>query len=152
MDSLRTPDPHLVALLATHAAALQKLLPPPLWPLAPIEVKHYGLLTKYVLGEARPGIWAMLHRLDGSDASACPHNHPCRFDSYGIKGGYWEHSHHEDGRTELTLRVAGGHYTIWPHTIHEVVAVLDGPAWTLVFAGPVVSDWKHFPELSARSK
>jgi hypothetical protein len=143
-----TDQQQLEALLATHAGLIRAQLPEHLHHLAPFKTEKFGLLTKYTLGEARPGVWAMLHRLEGSDSTPWPHDHPCRFDSYGIKGSYWEHSYHEDGRTELTLRAATGRYTIWPHTIHEVVGVLDGPAWTLVFAYDVVQEPRHYPELA----
>lgn len=141
-------DQPLTALLATHADQLQRLLPPHLWPLNPCKVEQFGPLTKYTLGEAEPGVWAMLHCLPQAHDTRNPHGHPCRMDSHGIKGSYWEKSYHEHGRTEMTLRAAGGHYTIWPHTIHEVVGVVDGPAWTLVFAGPVVNEVRHYPELA----
>jgi hypothetical protein len=140
--------PQLEDLLATHADVLQPLLGP-LWPVCPFKTEQFGLLTKYTLGQMPNGTWAMLHCITGSDAVAHPHDHPCRFDSYGIKGSYWENSYYEDGRTELTLRAPGGHYTIWPHTIHEVVATMDGPVWTLVFAHEVVQQARHYPELVA---
>lgn len=53
-------DPALLALLATRAPELQALLPAHLWPLAPLKIEQFGSLTKYTLGEAEPGVWAML--------------------------------------------------------------------------------------------
>lgn len=141
-------DPDLNQLLTAHADVLAPLLGP-LWPVEHVfERKQYGPLTKYTLAPMPDGRWAMLHRLAGID-HAPPHSHPCRMDSYGIDGEYWELSYHEDSRTELTLRAAGGHYTIWPETVHKAVGIPSGVAWTLVFSGPVVNEAKHYPELEA---
>ncbi|MGI4864130.1 MAG: hypothetical protein ACRYFZ_09435 [Janthinobacterium lividum] len=136
-------------LLATHADAVRALLPGHLHHLAPFKVEQFGALTKYTLGEVRPGVWAMLHYLRAPDAGPLgPHSHPCRFDSHGIKGGYWERAFHEDGRTELVLRAAGGNHTIWPNTVHAIVGLPDGPAWTLVFGYEVIQEARHYPELA----
>lgn len=141
---------NLSALLATHATELQKLLPPHLWPVRPFKVEQFGPLTKYTLGQMEDGRWAMLHCLTAPDVGPLgPHNHPTRFDSHGIKGGYWERVYHEDGRTELVLRAAGGNHTIWPNTVHSIIGLPEGPAWTLVFGHDVVQEARHYPELAA---
>ncbi|TGE05579.1 hypothetical protein [Hymenobacter fodinae] len=135
----------LEQLLSTHGEVLQALLQP-LWPINPFKVEQFGPLTKYTLGQMPDGRWAMLHRLTEADTGS-PHDHPTRMDSHVLKGAYWEIIYHEDGRTERVLRAAGGYHTIWPHTVHRIVELPEGECWTLVLAGPVVREWRHYPEL-----
>ena len=140
-------DQHLEALLATHADALQALLPAHLWPIRPFEVKQYGPLTKYTLGQLPDGRWAHLHYLGAPDEGAM-HDHPCDIESIGIKGSYLELRAEAGGTVEM-LRQAGERRLIPADCIHIIEWVSRGGCWTLVFTGPVVREWKHYPELLA---
>lgn len=150
MHALASADQRLADLLTTHAERLRELLPEHLHHLHPFKTEQFGNLLKYTLGEARPGVWAMLHCLTAPDAGpAGPHNHAIVLDSHGIKNSYWERVYCPDGRQEVILRVAGGNHRIYTDTVHEVFSLPEGEAWTLAFAGPVVSAWRHYPELVA---
>lgn len=139
--------PELQALLDTHATQLQALLPPHLWPLAPREVTHHGPLTKYVLGEDQPGIWAMLHRLTAADDGP-PHSHPVNFHAYILAGGYVERIY-EGGTWQDVARLPGRDHLIAAECIHRIIELPAGESWSLCFAGPVVQEWRHYPELLA---
>lgn len=135
----------LEALLATHAEMLYHLLPPDLWGMQPIEIKHFGPLTKYTLGQMPDGRWAHLHYLDRPDEGDM-HDHPCDIESIGIKGSYLE-LRAEGGTTVEMLRRAGERRLIPADCIHIIEWVSRGGCWTLVFTGPVVREWRHYPEL-----
>jgi hypothetical protein len=138
--------PELQAFLDTHAAALRPLLGP-LWPVTLHHIEQHGPLTKYVLGELPDGRWAMLHHLREPDAGP-PHCHPVHFDVTGIQGGYVE-DRYEGGQAVPVLRAAGDSWDIAPECIHRITLVSPGGCWTLVKAGPVVRQWRHYPELLA---
>jgi hypothetical protein len=130
-------------LLATHADVLQPLLGP-LWPVRPFDVKQYGPLTKYSLGQV-DGEWLHLHHVTEVDQGA-PHCHPCRMFSTRIKGRYWERIY-VDGLVQEVLREEGTSHLIEPECIHLLTGLPDGEVWTLVRTGPVVREWQHYPEL-----
>jgi hypothetical protein len=138
-------DTHLQALLATHADELQQMLPPHLWPLNPYEIGIYGPLTKYTLGQDGDE-WLHLHHVTEADRGA-PHDHPCRMVSTRIKGSYWERVFRQDGWHADILRTEGSTHVIEPDTIHLLTGLPRGAVWTLVKTGPVVREWRHYPEL-----
>jgi hypothetical protein len=133
-------------LLSTHADQLQALLGP-LWPVRPVEIKQYGHLTKYTLGELPDGRWAHLHFIAGPDTDAPPHCHPCEMEVYTLQGSYWEREYFGNGRTQDHVRTAGQHHTVAPECIHSILSVSAGGYWSLCFTGPVVRAWQHHPEL-----
>jgi len=135
----------LDTLLTTHAAQLQQLLPPHLWPLNPCKTEQFGPLTKYTLGEDQPGIWAMLHHLRAADTGA-PHDHPVNFHTYIVSGGYVERLY-EGGAWRDVARLPGQDHLIEATCIHSIIELPAGESWSLCFAGPVVREWKHYPEL-----
>lgn len=135
----------LSALLATHAAQLQEVLPPHLWPVRPIETKKYGPLVKYTLGQAEDGDWLHLHHVTQADTGA-PHCHPCQMFSTRIKGSYWERLFSE-GAAQDVYRAEGTSHLIAADCIHLLTALPEGEVWTLVKTGPVVRKWQHYPEL-----
>lgn len=142
-------DQHLEALLATHAEALQALLPAHLWPIRPFEVKQYGPLTKYTLGQLPDGRWAHLHYLREPDGGE-PHCHPTQIESNVIQGGYYERifSLDEEGYVSpcrVTLRMPGPPHMIEADCIHQIMELLPSPCWTCVFTGPVIREWQHYP-------
>lgn len=139
-------DQNLESLLATHADALRELLPEHLRHLDPFEIKQFGPLTKYTLGQLPDGRWAHLHYLSGPDQGDM-HDHPCDIESVGIKGSYLELRRLGNGVKEL-LRRAGQRRLIPAACVHIIVWVSKGGCWTLVFTGPVVRNWRHYPELA----
>jgi len=143
-----THDPHLAALLTTHADQLQALLPPHLWPLAPVEIRQYGPLTKYTLGPDGDE-WLHLHHLTEADSGA-PHDHPTRMDCRLLKGSYTEriwHLRQGEYKLENALREAGDRNVIEADRIHLLTSLPEGEVWTLARTGPVVREWRHYPEL-----
>ncbi|MBG8552372.1 hypothetical protein [Hymenobacter guriensis] len=133
--------------LATYEPQLRELLP--FWPVKVWKTEHYGPLTKYTLGPLEDGRWAMLHQLRQADDGA-PHDHPCRFDTYVLAGGYRESIYrpgHPTHPHEDVDRRPGAAFTILPDTIHRITGLLAEESWSLCLAGPVVKDWKHYPEL-----
>lgn len=139
-------DDHLQALLATHAAQLQALLPPHLWPVRPVEVRQFGPLTKYTLGPDGDE-WLHLHHLTQPDTGA-PHDHPTDIFTTRIKGRYWERTW-EGGIAWDQLHEEGSSSVIEAGCIHLLTALPDGEVWTLARTGPVVREWRHYPELVA---
>jgi hypothetical protein len=137
----------LQGLLATHADTVRALLPEHLRHLAPFEVKQFGPLTKYTLGQLPDGRWAHLHYLERPDEGDM-HDHPTDIESIGIKGSYLE-LRARDGGIDEQLRRAGDTRHIAADCVHIIVWVSKGGCWTLVFTGPVVREWRHYPELSA---
>ncbi|RZJ86588.1 MAG: hypothetical protein EOO60_13255 [Hymenobacter sp.] len=137
----------LQSLLATHADHLQALLPTHFWPISPFEVKQFGPLTKYTLGQMPDGRWAHLHYLSSPDEGDM-HDHPCDIESIGIKGSYLELRAEASGIEEI-LRRAGERRIITADCIHIIEWVSKGGCWTLCLTGPVVRQWRHYPELVA---
>lgn len=140
-----TDQQQLEALLATHSDVLRELLPAHLDPARPFEVRHFGPLTKYTLGQAEDGDWLHLHHLTEPDTGS-PHCHPCRMLSTRIKGRYWERLF-QAGGTQDVLREEGTSHVIEPDCVHLLTHLPDGEVWTLVKTGPVVRQWQHYPEL-----
>lgn len=141
-----TDQQQLEALLATHGDVLRDLLPDYIDAARPFEVKHFGPLTKYTLGQVPDGRWAHLHYLARPDEGDM-HDHPCDIESVGIKGSYLE-LRFEAGGIETILRRAGERRLITADCIHIIEWVSKGGCWTLVFTGPVVRNWRHYPELA----
>lgn len=138
---------NLTTFLATHQTTLTSLLG--YWPVQVWKEEQFGPLTKYTLGQMPDGRWAMLHHIRAVD-TGLPHCHPCRMDSYRFQS-YVERLFFPGGRTEEVLREAGSSHTIEPDCIHLLVGLPEGEAWTLVFAGPVVREWRHYSEEELRS-
>jgi hypothetical protein len=146
MQSFPTTDQELYLqdLLSTHADVLRPLLDG-LWPIQPWKVEQFGPLTKYTLGQMEDKRWAMLHRLCRPD-SGKPHDHPCQMESHRIKGSYWERIY-TNGGVQDVLREAGSSHVIEPDCVHLITELPEGEAWTLCFTGPVVRQWRHYPEM-----
>lgn len=146
MPQFLPPNPRdhdLHALLARRADVLAPLLGP-LWPIPAYKKEVFGSLVKYTIGQL-DGRWVMLHHITQPDQGP-PHCHPCEMHSYGIEGRYLERIY-KDGCTREVMRRAGSNHLIAADCIHKLLALPDGWAWTLVLAGPVVRDWRHYPEL-----
>lgn len=84
-----------------------------------------------------PGL--LLHRFTHAEDEH-PHNHPWPFTTHILKGGYEEdvYEPQPDGTVRVTRhqRVAGTSHRVEAHTIHKLVRLLDGDAWTIVQPGP----------------
>jgi hypothetical protein len=141
-DTLTAP---LDGLLAEYGDTIRALLPGYLHALVPFKVEQFGPLTKYTLGQLPNGRWAMLHHVIRPD-SGPPHCHPCQMHSHRIKGSYWERLY-QNGTARDVLRTEGSNHVIEPECVHLLTELPQGDAWTLVFAGPVVRQWRHYPEL-----
>jgi len=140
-------DQHLSALLATHAAELQRLLPPHLWPL-PADLPHKAWgddFVVYELGQLADGRWAKLHHFLRPDAGP-PHCHWCEIESHGLKGDYVERIY-RNGLTWDVPRPASGHHVIDAETTHRLIALPDGDAWTVCFTGLAIREGHHHPEI-----
>lgn len=84
-----------------------------------------------------------LHHFVGDDWSVDPHDHPKRFVSIGLWGGYDEDVFDPDeGRVVQTVKWRAPWFRIFPpsHT-HRVRSRHLGGAWTLVYVGPRRQDW-----------
>jgi hypothetical protein len=140
-------EPDLRAFLIDYGSTLAPLLGP-LWPL-----KSYGRsiyseeFTAYQLGQMPDGRWVKLHHFRGPDRGA-PHDHPTQIHSFRIKGSYWERVYLKGGTLDV-LRAEGSDHVIEPDTIHQLTSLPEGECWTLSFTGPVVREWRHYPELLA---
>jgi hypothetical protein len=141
-DTLTAPYDEFIA---EHGDTLRALLPDYLHGLIPFKVEQFGPLTKYTLGQLPDERWAMLHHLREADDGP-PHCHPCQMGTR-LFGPYVERLYLPGGRTRDVLRPADSFHVIEPECIHKLIALPEGPVWTLVLAGPVVREWRHYPEL-----
>lgn len=135
-------NPSLEQFLAAHQATLTSLLG--YWPVQVWKTQQFGPLTKYTLGQMPDGRWAMLHCLTAPDTGQ-PHDHPCEMESHGIQGSYCEQVFAHGG-SMFWLRGPGASRRIAPDCIHRITKLYDAEVWTLVFAGPVVREWRHYTE------
>ena len=134
-------------LLATHENIISPLLGE-LWPPTPFKVEDFGPVRKYTLGPMENGDWAMIHHIREPDGGP-PHCHPCNMVSHIIKGSYMERIWDvESGTSQDILRQQGSRNEIGADTVHSIISLPEGDCWTLVFAGPVIRQWQHYPELS----
>lgn len=140
------PDPGLAALLAECADVLAPLLGP-LWPVTHYKKEQFGPLTKYTIGPCGDE-WLMLHYLAAPDPGP-PHCHPCNMRCQLLQGHYLERQFLPERGTRDVVRSAGDNYTIRPERIHQILSVSVGGAWSCCAAGPVVREWRHYPELVA---
>jgi hypothetical protein len=149
-DTLTAP---LDGLLAEYGDTIRALLPDYLHALVPFKVEQFGPLTKYTLGQLPDGRWAMLHHITRPDTGP-PHDHPVAFEAHIISGGYRETIYYlppddNDGLVfaEDIDRRPGSHHFISPDCIHRLTGLPTGDSWSLCFAGPVVRECRHYPEL-----
>lgn len=99
--------------------------------------QHRTFMYRYKLLRTRFGN-LYLHEIVRSDSDLCLHDHPWRFVTLILAGGYWE-------------ELAGGHWR-WrsPGTLlyrpakfaHRIE--VDRPAWSLVWVTPKVKPWGFF--------
>lgn len=82
----------------------------------------------------------VLHRFTRPEPDACPHDHPWRFETTILSGGYVEEvfTFRPDGswQCERIERPPGSHHHISADHIHRIVALPNGEAWTIVRSGP----------------
>ncbi|UOR07181.1 hypothetical protein MUN82_08800 [Hymenobacter aerilatus] len=87
----------------------------------------------------------MLHCLREPDSGPM-HDHPVHFTSTIVEGSYTERVYQDGVVVNITWK-AGSTHEIPPDYIHTITELPDGPCWSLVLAGPVVREWKHYPQL-----
>jgi hypothetical protein len=75
-----------------------------------------------------------LHKISLSDADPCMHDHPWRFISIILRGGYREHTPH--GTFDRKPGRILYHGIPWLHRLE-----LSKPAWTIVIGGAVKRVW-----------
>lgn len=90
---------------------------------------------------------AALHRFTAPDAGD-PHDHPWRFTSFVLIGGYEEEVWHrwpgtDEWRTERVRRFAGTVHKVEAEHIHRIVGLPPEGCWTLVLPGEPVRQ-PHF--------
>lgn len=134
----------LEAFTTRNETVLRSLLGPH-WPVRPWKVEQFGPLTKYTLGPMADGRWVMLHHLTRPD-SGSPHDHPCSLESHVIEGSYTEQVYLGEAIATITWK-PGSVHEIPDDYIHLITDLPEGEVWTLCFAGPVVREWKHYPDL-----
>jgi hypothetical protein len=90
-------------------------------------------LRRYFLLETK-WLRVYLHRIGGSDVEPCMHDHPWRFVSFILRGGYIEHT--PDG----VFKRRAGNMTYYPDGwLHRLE--LTKPAWTLLIGGKDKRVW-----------
>jgi hypothetical protein len=90
-------------------------------------------LRRYFIFEA---LWfrIYLHKISLSDADPCMHDHPWRFVSIILRGGYTEHT--PKGTFKRRPGRAIYHPVPWLHRLE-----LKKPAWTILIGGKVKREW-----------
>ncbi len=137
----------LAAFIEIHAPAVLALLPAGCHLSIDAPSRAWGEdFIVYELGQCTDGRHAKLHLFLRPDMGP-PHCHFCDIESFGIVGSYIERTYHEESVVYHNPRHAGHRHFIKASTIHKIVALPDGPAWTLVFTGPIYREGRHHPEL-----
>lgn len=94
-----------------------------------------------------------LHRMDGPDPRTTLHDHPWRFLSLVLRGGYVERR-----LDPVTMNVNERHRVrrfnrMGLHDAHAIVRLLKVPTWTLLLVGPRRRTWGYLePETSINSQ
>lgn len=129
----------------------------------PEAINGNGAVTDYLYRWtiAKPGEWRLyLHHFVGPDWARDLHDHPKRFWSLGLKGGYvervpifppaWHPCRALEGPAPDTTRTRlRRHRAPWlrswrPHHIHRIERILTGSCWTLVLVGPTEAEWGFY--------
>lgn len=79
---------------------------------------------------------ARLHCILRGDDRAALHDHPMDFKSLILRGGYIEHTPDRPPR-----RFLPGDVVVKRAEDLHALELIDGPAWTLVLAGPLRREW-----------
>lgn len=104
------------------------------------------LTRRWIFGH-KTSKWAlMLHQMHTPDPDACHHDHPWRFWTLILKGGYVEEITDRDGTLHDMVN--------WPGALrfrpalhaHRIRMLLDGECWTLVLRGPYERSWGFHTE------
>ena len=90
-----------------------------------------------------------LHHIHKDDGLRAAHDHPWKFWSLVLTGGYTEVVHLDKmdfSRSELRTHKRWSFHGMSTRAAHRIDAI-DKPLWTLVFAGPPVNaGWGFFPD------
>jgi hypothetical protein len=90
-------------------------------------------LRRYFIYES-PRFRVYLHKISLSDADPCMHDHPWRFLSIILRGGYREHT--PKGVFDRKPGRIIYHPLVWLHRLE-----LKKPAWTILIGGAVKREW-----------
>ncbi len=103
--------------------------------------------TKYDV-EGLPRLISIHHFTGADDPSASPHDHPVKFVSHILLGGYVEEVFHvkDDGSwtSEIIERLPSTVHEIEPTHIHRIIRLLDDECITVVIPGPIVREWRFW--------
>lgn len=85
-----------------------------------------------------------LHRFDGPDARPTLHDHPWRFRSLILWGGYLEATRYEHGRLAGLRTVGRWNWNRKRATdTHVILRLVRVPTWTLMFVGRRERTWGY---------
>lgn len=92
-----------------------------------------------------PWFGLYVHFIYREDLDPVPHDHPWRFTSLVLRGGYWEELHERpgDGRSRLVARRRWSLHHFPLHHAHRIVVVAPKTV-TLVFLGRKVRTWGFY--------
>lgn len=120
-----------------------------LWRREVVQRDGVDYLWRWHITSDRQGAGVYLHYFLKGDNDPDPHNHPWRFSTYVIAGGYidevWKKN--EDGTASFSHYedcVPGKAYEREPDHIHRVMIPEGKTAWTLVFRGTRTKEWGFF--------
>jgi hypothetical protein len=92
-----------------------------------------------------PWFGVYVHFIFREDLDPVPHDHPWRFRSIILRGGYVEEFHERPGHTAPEFREhrAGRSHAFPLHNAHRITQVVPGTV-TLIFVGPKVRSWGFY--------
>lgn len=89
----------------------------------------------------------VVHHFTAPDTGG-PHDHPFRFTTHILKGGYIErvYSIHADGSwtTEDVLRAPGTMHVVEADCIHELIELPQGECWTVMIPEANIREWRFW--------
>lgn len=99
-------------------------------------------LTRWRLIQT-PWFGIYLHRFDGPDPRMTLHDHPWRFVSFVLRGGYIERRLDPATMAVNESHVVRGVNTMGLQDAHAILRLLRVPSWTLMFVGRRVRTWGY---------
>jgi hypothetical protein len=114
----------------------------------PIRIPDYDDPSKVYLTRWRlistPWFAIFVHRLDGPDPRATPHDHPWSFRSFVLRGGYIERRLDPLTMEIDEARVVRRMNHIHAGEAHSIRRLLRAPTWTIVFVGSRRRTWGYW--------
>lgn len=89
-----------------------------------------------------PYFGILLHKIDRPDADDSPHDHPWKFVSIILKGGYTELVTYNESNSLIVKKREQFSVHTMPLGVYHMIAKLHRkPTWTLVLSGPRNQEW-----------